>query len=294
MSETRSAKLETAELALAEYGDPAGEPVMYFHGWPGSRLQAKLADRTAREDGWRVVAPDRPGLGQSPFCPERSIAGWPALVAELADWLGWAEFSILAVSGGGPYAQACAAMIPKRLKAVMIISGVPHQHWVEKGEGLTILFKRALAVDRLFPGALRPALWMMREYVTSVKDPQSLVAKLSTLPEPDRKALSDPETFSIVLESLKEAFDQTLDGIMLDGRLIGGNWGFDQSSITMPLTLWHGRLDTVCPIGEVEEGMGRIPSASLRIFDQHGHYSLPIVELRAIFQEFRRHIGLRG
>ena len=26
------------QLAFAEYGDPAGWPVFFFHGWPGSRL----------------------------------------------------------------------------------------------------------------------------------------------------------------------------------------------------------------------------------------------------------------
>ena len=30
-------------LGFAEYGDPKGWPVMYFHGWPSSRLEAGLA-----------------------------------------------------------------------------------------------------------------------------------------------------------------------------------------------------------------------------------------------------------
>lgn len=29
-------------LAWAEYGDPRGKPVLYFHGFPGSRLEPAL------------------------------------------------------------------------------------------------------------------------------------------------------------------------------------------------------------------------------------------------------------
>lgn len=29
-------------LGYAEYGDLDGKPVFFFHGWPGSRLQARL------------------------------------------------------------------------------------------------------------------------------------------------------------------------------------------------------------------------------------------------------------
>ena len=30
-------------LSFAEFGDPSGKPVFYFHGFPGSRIEASLA-----------------------------------------------------------------------------------------------------------------------------------------------------------------------------------------------------------------------------------------------------------
>ncbi len=50
-------------LACLELGDPEGSPVLYFHGYPGSRLEGRLAAGAARRHGLRLIAPDRPGFG---------------------------------------------------------------------------------------------------------------------------------------------------------------------------------------------------------------------------------------
>src|SRR5512141_2763064 len=54
-------------LGYAEYGDPAGAPVFYFHGWPSSRLEGRAAHAPALNLGLRLVAPERPGYGLSDF-----------------------------------------------------------------------------------------------------------------------------------------------------------------------------------------------------------------------------------
>jgi pimeloyl-ACP methyl ester carboxylesterase len=62
-------------LAYAEYGDPNGHPVFYFHGTPSSRLEPLiLGDEAIAQSGLRVIAPDRPGVGQSDFQPNRGFS----------------------------------------------------------------------------------------------------------------------------------------------------------------------------------------------------------------------------
>ena len=46
-------------LAYAEYGDPHGQPTLYFHGFPGSRVEAALAHSSALGTGARLIAVDR-------------------------------------------------------------------------------------------------------------------------------------------------------------------------------------------------------------------------------------------
>ena len=72
------------ELAFTEFGDPAGTPVFGFHGTPGSWRQIAVLDAAARAEGVRLIAPDRPGYGQSSFDPNRRLVDWPRDVEALA------------------------------------------------------------------------------------------------------------------------------------------------------------------------------------------------------------------
>jgi pimeloyl-ACP methyl ester carboxylesterase len=95
-------------LGYAERGDPGGRPLLYFHGWPGARVEARLADEPAKAAGVRLVALDRPGMGFSDFQRGRTFVDWSADVVEVADALQLDRFAVLGISGGGPYAAACA------------------------------------------------------------------------------------------------------------------------------------------------------------------------------------------
>jgi len=72
-------------LAYAEFGDPDGRPVLFFHATPGVRL----------------IAPDRPGVGRSTPQPHRRLLDWPDDVRHLADALGLERFAVVGFSNGG-------------------------------------------------------------------------------------------------------------------------------------------------------------------------------------------------
>ena len=100
-------------LAYAEYGDPDGRPLFFFHGFGGTHLGWGYLESNcdALNAGVRIISPDRPGTGRSTFMPNRQFTDWPADVTALADALGLDRFGVLGVSGGGPYALACAVAI---------------------------------------------------------------------------------------------------------------------------------------------------------------------------------------
>lgn len=53
------------KITYAEYGLPEGEPVVFLHGTPGSRRLGELLAPAARENGIRLLSPNRPGYGGS-------------------------------------------------------------------------------------------------------------------------------------------------------------------------------------------------------------------------------------
>ncbi|EPE05600.1 alpha beta hydrolase [Ophiostoma piceae UAMH 11346] len=111
-------------IGFAEYGAPGGHPVLYFHGFPASRLEGSITDKQARRHNVRVLALDRPGYGLSTRVPERTTMDYPDDVLAFAASQNLPRFGILGTSGGGPYALACASKIPaSRLTHVGILAG---------------------------------------------------------------------------------------------------------------------------------------------------------------------------
>src|SRR5712692_11184617 len=101
MSPGRTIRLDDGRiLGWADYGDPSGRPLMYFHGWPSSRLEAEWWDAPAREEGVRVISIDRPGIGLSTHRREYRFEDWPRDVAALARALGFEGLGSVGSSGG--------------------------------------------------------------------------------------------------------------------------------------------------------------------------------------------------
>lgn len=74
-------------IGFSEFGDRQGRPVFFFHGFAGSRLEVRLADRISRDSQVRFIGIDRPGYGCSSFKPAGTFIDWANDAAELADAL---------------------------------------------------------------------------------------------------------------------------------------------------------------------------------------------------------------
>src|SRR5687768_17230337 len=131
-------------MGYAELGRPDGRPIVLLHGFLSSRLAGVLADADARALGVRLIAVDRPGHGLSDFKRRRRVAHWVPDVASLADVLGLDRFAVLGVSTGGPYAAACAALLPQRVRTAGIVSGWAPSNAPRTKPGLRLPFVPAL------------------------------------------------------------------------------------------------------------------------------------------------------
>ncbi len=89
-------------IGFAVFGDPDGKPGFYLHGFPGTRLEARIADAEATRLGVCIIALDRPGFGLSDYKPGRTIADWTDDLVEAADAFGIDRFPVMGLSGGGP------------------------------------------------------------------------------------------------------------------------------------------------------------------------------------------------
>lgn len=110
------------ELAYAEYGDPQGVPVFFFHGLPSCRLMHPDAEMS-RTLGVRLLTMDRPGFGRSDPKPGRTLLDWADDVSDAAGSLGLQQFAVVGPSGGGPFVAACACKLAPRVTSAAIVGG---------------------------------------------------------------------------------------------------------------------------------------------------------------------------
>ena len=63
----------------------------------------------------RLIGVDRPGIGSSTPFQYRNVLAFADDLRTIADVLGIDEMAVIGLSGGGPYALACAAAMPDRV-----------------------------------------------------------------------------------------------------------------------------------------------------------------------------------
>ena len=162
------------KLGFAEFGNPDGKPVFYFHGYIGGRLEPKLGLLFNQEMSCRYISIDRPGIGLSSFKDNRGILDWPDDVIELADSLGMNKFTVVGASGGGPYAAACAFKIPDRLTKVGIVAGMgPYKETIKYMKGPNRILFRLI---KYLPFFLKLLLFVTKRQIGN-KKPEKIKRK---------------------------------------------------------------------------------------------------------------------
>ena len=261
------------KLGYAEFGDPTGTPVFFFHGMPGSRLFRHPDDSIPTELGVRLIVVDRPGIGLSDLKPKRKLIDWPDDVIGLADALQLDRFAVAGVSAGGPHTMACAYKIPHRLSGVALVSAAaPHRApGVTEGMNPRIKSSFQTAGCGCLPWwSLLPAMIIYAR--TGRHQPEKIWQRMiDASPPVDQTLLREPAVKAVFLESLQETYRQGPNGHIFDALAIARDWGFHVKDITAPVQLWQGLADP-----QVPPAMGRylaetIPTCHPHFIPDEGH-----------------------
>ena len=271
--ETRLLQLDDRRwIACAECGDPGGRPVFAFHGIPGSRLQQHPDAGIAAERGMRVIHIDRPGFGLSSPCPARTLASWAHDIVAIADRLDLETFAVAGVSGGGPFALACAALLGERVTRAAIVSGVGPPGSMHGGRttlGAHAAFYFAARAPRLLRGPLGAAARL------GVRAPGRFFDRLARhLAPDDQRTLARPEVRAMLARDLGESLRQGVDAVLTDLRLEARPWQLPLEAIRTPVALWHGDADRIVPPAAARHLAAVIPGAQAQVLPGLGHFMI--------------------
>lgn len=269
------------QLCYAEFGDPGGSPLMYFHGTPSCRLEGGWFESEVNKRGIRLIAPDRPGFGRSDPKPGRTLLDWADDVVELADVLGLERFALMGASGGGPFTVACARRIPDRLTVVGVVCGAGPLDAPNATQGIGKLNRFIFALGRRTPWLLRP---LYRLIANSMKgDPDKLVQRVASMvPEPDAIVLQRPNVMQNTMETFQEAVRQGVASAAQEVALNVRPWGFDLKDVRVRVHLWQGERDQNISPAMARYQAETIPDAELTLYEDEGHVSLPLNRISEI------------
>jgi len=260
-------------MGYAELGDPAGKPVLHFHGMPSSRMEVNRAafDQAASQLGARIIGIDRPGYGLSDFRRFKMV-DWPDLVNEFADRMGLEKFAVMGISSGPKYVAACAWKLPQRVEAAALVSGNAPAQAPEVAQAMASMDRQLYTLARYAPWLLRLVLSILAR--NARKDPESTLALFSDLCDADRALLAAPGGLQWVSEMVTGAFQQGTRGVAWDWGLEARPWGFPLEEIRVPVHVWHGESDTLVPLANGQYLAKTIPNCQAHFVPGEGHMSL--------------------
>lgn len=268
-------------LGYAETGDPDGDPILAFHGVPSGRLGAAVFDQVGREQGIRIIAPERPGVGVSDPDPDREITDWPADVAGLLNALDIAEAPVLGISAGGPYAVACGALAPERFPRVAVCCGFGPIESV--GLKTRLLPLSAVYVPRAIRSFLRA------EELSSRYAPEWTLERRIKATAPRDEEIWRSEVGKLLVASIPAACQHHGNATFVrDLQLFARDWGFSLETIDVPVGIWHGRADQINPIEMGLSLWDAIPTAEAHLYPDQGHISVIVENENAMFDWLRQ------
>src|SRR5438093_5991440 len=121
--------LGDARIGFDDFG--AGQPVLLIHGFPATRrLWSQVAPRLA-EAGYRILAPDLVGYGESEPAPGVGVGmvNQTRWMLDLLDRLGIQRAVVVGHDVGTAAAQLMLVRAPERIRALALMDGVYGGEW---------------------------------------------------------------------------------------------------------------------------------------------------------------------
>ena len=278
-------------LKVLERGDAAGRPVLVHNGTPNSRLLYDDSVASAQQRGIRLISYDRPGYGGSSPHPGRSVADCAQDVRAIAGALRIDRLGVWGVSGGGPHALACAALLADLVPAVGVLASVAP--WGAEGLDYFAGMGQLNIDDTLRvledPVQARAKCERDRQEMLSATLPETLEFMRSLLAPVDA-ALMTGEVGEYLLSTMQSGLAPGSDGWWDDELAMLAPWGFALALIRTPVLLLHGRHDRFVPFAHGEWLARHVPGVTARLTDDDGHLSLTVNHLDEVHDWLVEHM----
>lgn len=256
----RTITVQGRRMRVIEAGPADGDPVLCVHGLAGWAENWSETLRALAEAGFRAVAVDLPGFGESEAVAGASYfrgeqALYARLIADVLDVLGIRDAHVLGHSLGGAVAYMGTVSAPERVRSLTLVA--------PGGLGLDLPWTLRLGSVPFVRTLLRPGTQRAARagLASCFRDARRIPATM--LEECDRYARSGlPETFRVLQAGV------TLRGLRRDIR---SEWLARAGRYGGPVLVVWGEDDVVLPVAHARAATELFERAALRTIPDAGH-----------------------
>lgn len=257
-------------IEFREYGDPEGTPLLYFHGILHSRRRFHPFSTYIEQNGIRVIAPERPGFGLTSRQAKRSISDFCKDIRELVNHLGIDRFYLLGDGDGGPWAIACAWVMPEKICRGAISGCMPDPQF-EHLENLLPLDRKLQRMARVTPN---PILYSFGKIILKAlkrnNDYFELMGK--DFHESDQKIITSKEHKALFRDAMDSITAEHIEGFIDDYFSRLEPWDFPIEDTKTEFHLWHGLHDCFSNIESAKDIAKALAHCQTHFLNHCGHY----------------------
>jgi pimeloyl-ACP methyl ester carboxylesterase len=254
-------------LAVDDYGLKDGFPLLFFHDSGSSRLEASFFHHSSLKSGYRLIAVDRPGIGQSEFYDYKSADEFCESLLLLADELGIRQFGLMSMAAGGVFALRLAHMAQARIMLHINIAGVPGNVFKESSKDSYV----AYCLSGLAPFVIKMLVRMKHRFFPD--SPASHVEKLKdVLNYTDKKVLTNPQFIKTLVADHQEAVRHGHEGVAQDMAICFKKLPFKLSELETRTFIWQGSADQLSMRSDCEYLSSCLPNANYYRVPNGGHF----------------------
>jgi len=181
------------------------------------------------------------------------------------------RFCVAGVSGGGPFALACAAWLRERISRLALVSSVGPRGSMEGPTRMLAPARLAFALARHAPRTLTVPLALFAWLI--VMRPLTFIAQAARdLGGEDYRLLQDDAVREMLTRDLSEAFRQGAGGMLTDLTLLASAWDIPFSDVRASCALWHGERDRLVPASASVHLARELPGSQLTLLPGAGHF----------------------
>ncbi len=226
----------------------SGDPLLLLHGFPfSSDIWLDQLDYFSKA-GWRVIAPDFRGFGQTTPVPSETntVERLAEDTAALLDYLNIEKAVVMGLSMGGYVSFAFYRQFPERVRALILVDTKCEADNEEARQNRYKLREAVLREGSGAANATTPKLFAPETYKTKPE----MVAQIAGLVE-----RTDPATITATISGLAERPDST--------PLL--------PQISVPTLVIHGKYDLLMPVENARGMAQKIPNWQFSSVPHAGH-----------------------